>query len=196
VLSLCSFPKDKTKSDGHYSSCKECRREFYLQSYKETKHNNYIDNRDEIRCKAKEYYYKTREKQIARVKKYNFEHKEERRTYNREYYREKLSNDIKYKLSRAIRTKIVRTLHKGRKNRQKWEILVGYSVEQLQQHLEEQFKSGMDWSNYGEWHIDHITPISAYDYADYDDVDFKNCWDLDNLQLLWAEENLKKGGVK
>ena len=35
-----------------------------------------------------------------------------------------------------------------------------YTKEQLMQHLEKQFQPGMTWSNYGEWHIDHIIPVS------------------------------------
>ena len=50
----------------------------------------------------------------------------------------------------------------------------------------------MTWDNYGEWHIDHIIPISYFDYSSYDDETFKICWDLNNLQPLWAKDNLIK----
>jgi hypothetical protein len=50
----------------------------------------------------------------------------------------------------------------------------------------------MSWENYGKWHIDHITPLSSFDIQNYNDENFKKCWSLENLQPLWAEDNLKK----
>ena len=50
----------------------------------------------------------------------------------------------------------------------------------------------MTWDNHGEWHIDHIVPISFFEYDSTDDVEFKYCWSLYNLQPLWSGENLRK----
>jgi hypothetical protein len=50
------------------------------------------------------------------------------------------------------------------------------------------FKNGMTWENYGEWHIDHIRPVSSFDKDD--EVSVINS--LENLQPLWAYENLSK----
>jgi len=69
---------------------------------------------------------------------------------------------------------------------------VGYSLDELKLHLESQFTEGMSWENYGKWHIDHIIPLSSFDIQNYDDKSFKKCWSLENLQPLWAEDNLKK----
>jgi hypothetical protein len=46
----------------------------------------------------------------------------------------------------------------------------------------------MCWENYGEWHIDHIRPISSFDKND----DPKIINALSNLQPLWALENYIK----
>jgi hypothetical protein len=74
-----------------------------------------------------------------------------------------------------------------------WDI-VGYSVSELRKHLEERFDDGMTWDNYGsEWHLDHIRPESWFLYKSVHDEDFKKCWALDNLQPLWASENMAKG---
>jgi 5-methylcytosine-specific restriction endonuclease McrA len=74
-----------------------------------------------------------------------------------------------------------------------WESLVGYNVDQLKKHLEKRFKVGMTWDNYGPyWHIDHIIPISAFNFETPNDIDFKKCWALKNLQPLEAVENLRK----
>jgi hypothetical protein len=71
--------------------------------------------------------------------------------------------------------------------------MVGYSAEQLKEHLEKQFKDGMNWENYGEWHVDHIKPISSFIFETCDDEQFKVCWSLENLQPMWGIENIKKG---
>jgi hypothetical protein len=81
----------------------------------------------------------------------------------------------------------------GRKGYQKWETLVGYTTEQLKEHLEKQFTEGMTWDNYGEWHVDHIIPRAAFNFEIPEDIDFKRCWSLKNLRPLWAIENISKG---
>ncbi len=73
-----------------------------------------------------------------------------------------------------------------------WEKLVGYTVEELMAHLESKFWPGMSWSNYGQWHIDHIIPDSVFHYTSYEDPEFKECWALSNLQPLWAHDNQSK----
>ncbi len=75
-----------------------------------------------------------------------------------------------------------------------WELLVGYTIIDLKKHLEKQFTDGMTWENYGKWHIDHVKPICKFNINSVDCEDFKTCWSLDNLQPLWAIDNLKKGG--
>lgn len=67
--------------------------------------------------------------------------------------------------------------------------MLGYSADDLKIHLESLFKDGMSWDNYGEWHIDHIKPVSLFDKNE--DVSVVNS--LENLQPLWDFENLSKG---
>jgi hypothetical protein len=69
---------------------------------------------------------------------------------------------------------------------------VGYTLNELKLHLQNQFKDGMSWDNMGEWHIDHIFPISAFNFTKPEDPEFRQCWALDNLRPLWATDNLRK----
>ena len=71
--------------------------------------------------------------------------------------------------------------------------MLGYTVDDLKRHLESKFQPGMTWDNIGQWHIDHIRPDSWFNYSSIDDEEFKKCWALDNLQPLWAKENISKG---
>jgi hypothetical protein len=66
--------------------------------------------------------------------------------------------------------------------------LLGYSAEDLKIHLEKLFVEGMSWENRNKWHIDHIIPVSSFDKSEK--ISIINS--LDNLQPLWAEDNLKK----
>lgn len=82
---------------------------------------------------------------------------------------------------------------KGLKAGCKWESLVGYTLHDLMAHLEKLFVPGMSWSNIGEWHIDHRKPRSAFVYTSHLDPAFQECWALNNLQPLWAVDNMRKG---
>lgn len=55
------------------------------------------------------------------------------------------------------------------------------------------FQPGMTWENYGKWHIDHKTPDSWFQYNSINDDGFKKSWALENLQPMWAKDNLSKG---
>lgn len=79
------------------------------------------------------------------------------------------------------------------KNPIDWEKLVGYKLSDLMAHLEAMFRKEMVWGNYGKWHIDHIRPISSFCFDSFDHPEFKECWALENLQPLWARDNLIKG---
>ena len=77
--------------------------------------------------------------------------------------------------------------------------ILGYSALVLKNHLETLFTTGMNWKNYGEWHIDHIKPVSSFDK----ETPVSIVCELKNLQPLWAttreingvvyEGNLNKG---
>lgn len=67
-----------------------------------------------------------------------------------------------------------------------------YTIDDLKRHLEKQFKPGMSWKKRSAWHIDHIIPDCKFNYKSVDDKEFQKCWALNNLQPLWAEENIKK----
>jgi hypothetical protein len=79
----------------------------------------------------------------------------------------------------------------GKRGRKTFDVLP-YTPEQLVKHLERRFAPGMTWENYGDWHIDHIVPISVFNFETVEHVDFHRAWALSNLQPLWATENQSK----
>lgn len=103
----------------------------------------------------------------------------------------KMNEKPRRRLSRNISCMINKSLN-GSKDGRHWETLVGYTIDQLRNHLEKQFKPGMTWENRSQWHIDHIIPLSAHNFQSPEDIDFKRAWSLKNLQPMWAKENIKK----
>lgn len=74
--------------------------------------------------------------------------------------------------------------------------MVGYTAEELEKHLLSTMPDGYTWDDFlnGELHIDHIIPVTAFNYTSPDHIDFKRCWGLENLRLFPAFDNWQKGG--
>jgi hypothetical protein len=165
------FYKRKAMKDGLKSECKTC---STLAS------KNWIDmHKDRWKDYRREY-----NKNYKQKKKSDLAFIEKRRIY------EKTRNKIpEIKLRRNISKQLHRALN-GHKNSKSWLKMFDYNIMDLKQHLENLFETGMTWENYGDWHIDHIRPQSSFDFTDFTQV--KACWELSNLQPLWAKDNLQK----
>lgn len=148
--------------------------------------------------KLNEYHKKwSKENRIILRKKHG-----EWRDKNREHINEKTRlwylnrrrTDPEFRLKCNTRTAIYTCLKEAKvdKYRSTFQLL-GYSIEELMQHLEVLFTDGMTWENYGEWHVDHKLPMSSFTFTSTEDEEFKKCWCLDNLQPLWGLDNLSKG---
>lgn len=74
------------------------------------------------------------------------------------------------------------------------EDVLGYTMSQLMRHLEAKFSPGMSWTHFvkGRIHIDHVVPLNAFREAVTPGEMFSRLWSLENLQPLWARDNLKK----
>lgn len=49
----------------------------------------------------------------------------------------------------------------------------------------------MSFENRGEWHLDHVTPLSTAETPE----DIKRLWHYTNLQPLWKFENEEKSNL-
>lgn len=115
-----------------------------------------------------------------------------RRYLHKIWSRKKKQENPKYRLDCNFSSAVSMCL-KGEKKWRRWQVLVGYSFQDLVKHLEKQFSSNMSWDNYGSyWHVDHIKPKVLFIYRTAEDIEFKECWALSNLRPLEAQENLKK----
>lgn len=129
------------------------------------------NNREKHRQFSKNWYEANKEKQ-------------------REYELNKFRTDPNYKLARLLRArlnKIIKHVKTGSAVQD-----LGCSIPEFRMYVEQLWKSGMTWENYGsEWHLDHIKPLASFDLSDR--AQFLEACNWKNLQPLWAMENLVKG---
>jgi len=156
------------------------------------------ESKPEIKVKRSEYHKEWSKENKEHRKEYyrqwNKDNREHVNEYKRNYERNRRANDPKYRLAARTRTAVYTCLKEANvaKYRSTFELL-GYGIEELMEHLEKQFTEGMTWDNYGEWHVDHIVPMSSFEFESTECEGFKECWLLTNLQPLWGEDNLIKG---
>lgn len=212
--STAEFHKKASRKDGLTSDCKMCRsqkgREYYSENRERILERNkqwYEAHPQHVSAKSKRYrakypdkarmaekrrYAKHPENKIAAAKRWMLSHPETAKTIKRRHDAKRRSAP-KGKLSMCMSSGINDSLNRGSKGKRHWEILVAYTADQLKRHLEKQFKPGMTWENHGTyWHIDHKIPIAAFNFETPEDLDFKKCWALKNLQPLEAIKNKSK----
>jgi len=151
-------------------------------------------NKEKISAKHKLWSQKNKEKLKEYHTKWRIANKDNLRKKGRDWIQSKRTNDASFRFKDRIRTAVWQCL----KERDILKVnstfqLLGYSLEELMQHLEKQFTNGMTWDNYGQWHVDHIRPMSSFNFTSPDEPEFKACWALNNLQPLWWPDNLSKG---
>lgn len=167
-----------------------CKTEKYRKYHREynTKH------RDKCREQERKNYLKNKERKLGNARNYYKKHKEKANARRLNCYHNKLKYSLDYKINERMHNMIYLALRKNKGGRH-WNELVGYSFNELKEHLRKQFQDGMTWERFmaGEIHIDHIVPKSHFKYTTSEDPQFKECWALYNLQPLWANENIAKG---
>ena len=150
-------------------------------------------NKEKLYNNHKKWYKENKDKWNEYIKEYREKNADKIREIKRNYERTRKHNDPLYKLISNFRTAIYQVLKENNigKNGHYFEIL-GYTPEELINHIEKQFKDGMTWDNYGDFHIDHKIPISSFNIKEIGDSEFMKCWSLSNLQPMWGEENIRK----
>lgn len=204
---ICLHCKKSKSLDEYYfkngkpnGACKQCRL-LAAQNYSQENRDKIsmyqkryrLLNKDKLKEYGKQYFQENKERLVKRTKEYVKTKGREKYILNRRLYfrKRRLSprNRINLNISRAIHL----ALHE-KKNGRKWESLVGYTLDKLFKRLEFTMPDGCSWDDYlnGKLHIDHIIPISAFQYNGPEDKAFKKCWNLENLRLLPAHENIIK----
>ena len=197
---LLHFYSHRGKKHGMTDYCKDCCKANwtkYREENEEAVLQQQADYREAHREELREYAVKYREENNEKIRSremdIRLENIEAHREYDREYNKERRKNP-KHRLNGSMSRAINKCIKEGKAGR-RWESLVGYTLAELIDHLESQFTRGMTWKNYGEWHIDHIRPIADFNFDSTEDIEFRECWSLWNLQPLWAKDNRIKKNI-
>ncbi len=186
------FYKQKCKVNGLRGKCKSCwtkqtleNRKNDIEKYRKYR-REYKKNNPLVKKERREWMKKDREKNPKKYRDRDRKRLPDRKKWRNDF-RKKPREKINHRIGNAIRV----ALSENKKGR-RWESLVGYTLEDLIKHIEGQFRDGMSWENFDKIHIDHIKPRASFNYTKPEDPEFKECWALENLQPLWASENIKK----
>ena len=145
-----------------------------------------IKEKEKIRNQNPEFKLKAK----IRKQKFMKNNKGHINSYNRAWEKNRRKIDPMFSIKKNLRNRVWAAL-KGLSKSDKTLKLLGCRIEELKKHLENKFEDGMDWNNYGVWHIDHIIPCANFDFSDPKQQ--KICFHYTNLQPMWGEHNIKKG---
>jgi hypothetical protein len=184
---------------------------------REKRRKRYLKTKDAEAKNRKKYYAKNKETILSYCKTWSLKNKERKKEVSkkwrdlnpekvRKYYsdyakrnKQKINEKNKKirstpigKLKTSLRNSSKRiAYYSGAKKRFPTVKFLGCSFACAKQHIESQFKDGMSWDNFGEWHIDHIRPLASFDLTDVTQQLMAGHYT--NLQPLWAAENMAKG---
>ena len=96
-----------------------------------------------------------------------------------------------YVMRSRLRKRIRKMIGERKAGRRSQDI-IGCTVAEFMEHIQKQFKRGMNWNNRHLWHIDHIIPLASFSFTSADDSEFRAAWGLPNLRPLWADANRAK----
>lgn len=172
---LEKLAKYRRQNPEKVSACKKACRAKKIEQYKARGKQKYLEGREQALLRQAEYRRRNWPRVLA---------------WNTAYKRERLRSDPLFRLEYAVRNRTFvafrdRGYGKGSRTRE----LIGCDWADLMAHMSAQFTPGMTIENYGEWHVDHIIPLSS---ASSEGELIRLCH-YTNLQPLWAAENIRKG---
>lgn len=141
---------------------------------------------EKFRAYARAWAAANREKVAAMNRRYNAANPEKIRENSRKNYR-------RHPEENALRKAVSHMMRytECRKTSRSFQY-VGCSAGFFRNHIESLFLPGMTWENWGEWHIDHIVPLSWWDLKNHPEH-LCVASHYSNLQPMWGKENIRKG---
>lgn len=139
-------------------------------------------DKKKLEWEKQQEYYKTDE--WKKIKK----ERDAKKRYDR--WKRRWNEDETFALTVRLRNLIRNSFRRGgyTKFEKRTESIVGMDYQSFKEYLESKFVDGMSWGNRGEWHIDHIIPLSS---ANTEEELISLCH-YSNLQPLWGEDNIRK----
>jgi hypothetical protein len=146
-----------------------------------------IKNSQRLKDQSKQYRLENADRLKQKKKEWQEEFKRKHGVSHATFRRQ---NSLNERIKHNIRVRINKAIKGINKAGSAVEEL-GCSIEEFKIYIQNRLSPGMSWDNYGEWHIDHITPLNSFDLTD--PKQFKIACHHTNLSPLWAEDNLMKG---
>jgi uncharacterized membrane protein YheB (UPF0754 family) len=179
---LEEFAKHKRYTSGYGPRCKQCVKEYSQQRYITHSHvwKKWNDeNQDKVRQSSRKWVENNSEK----FKIYQ-------KNYIKNWSKDQYQNNLEYKLQKVLRSRLYTAIKKEYKNTSAVD-LIGCSIQELIEHLEQQFTSEMSWENYGVyWEIDHIKQVNIFNFKN--NTEQQECFNYNNLRPLEKIENRKR----
>ena len=177
----------------HASACK-----YYKNNSNKVKiasHIWAINNPDKVRIAHINWTRNNLNKVRAIKRKWQLNNPDQLRAISKKYF----ATNANARIKRSLRSRLSDAiLSQSAFKKGHLKDLIGISIPELKQHLEQQFKSGMTWDNYGRyrvddpkrWNIDHIVALAHFDLTKLSEQ--KKAMDWKNLQPMWAMPNMQK----
>jgi len=212
----CKNEEDRLYRLNNKDKCQQYNKQYYLDNKNKIKNNVklYQENNKEYCLKfRKEYYQNNKEKIIIKNKEWRMnnpekiklnrispeerrkkrkENIESARKKGREYVSKRKKLEPEYKLKATISHLFYYsiTVNNLTKNKELMKY-TGISYSDYINHFKINYPIEFDGlSEKGKYHIDHIIPVSAYDFTNGEEI--KKCWMPENLRIITASENLLK----
>jgi hypothetical protein len=180
------FSRGSSHWDGLQSHCKVCDAAYNAARY--------VANPEKFLARGAAYYAANPEKHRVRCRAnsttYRAKNPEKVGAHNEAYKAARRKADPGFRLLESLRKRLCKVM-RGESKSSPTKELVGCSIGYLRDWLAWQFQPGMGWHNYGQWHIDHIRPCASFDLTD--PAQQRECFHFQNLQPLWAKDNIRKG---
>lgn len=151
-------------------------------------------NREKRNARNRVYMLERRRADPEAAKEERKRHAHKSRIAHSKYTKRRYQTDDVFKLGASLRNQATRFLRRGFRGSLKragsFVRDLGCDLEAFWIHLESLFQRGMSRENYGEWHLDHIYPLSKADLTDR--VQFLAVVNYRNYRPLWGPDNLSK----
>lgn len=147
-----------------------------------------LEHSDELREYHKEYRRTNSGKRAVQMQQWQKRNAAKRRAYRKNQYKQNLTFRLGVNLRSRLNAAVSARCRAGSAVRD-----LGCSINEFVVYISGLFAPGMSWENRGEWHLDHIKPLAAFDLTDREQ--FLAACHFTNIQPLWAADNFRKGSA-
>lgn len=206
MQTINNYNKDKLNVDGHDHYCRDCnkimrnKKEVVIVSNITSKYCSKCNSEKDVSKfkttkKSNDGLYHTcndcwkprewnKEKERESHKKYALNNPEKIKEKNK-----RQAQNVNRKMRNSMNKRITEALQSNKQY--KTYKYIGCDLIYLKKWFEFQFEEGMNFDNYGEWHIDHVSPCSSFNF-EIEENKFI-CFNWKNIRPCWAKDNILKG---